>query len=443
MSKITVAFGLSLVATVLLWMSVDTLSPDPLTHIAYKQAFTQFTGVVAIVTMSLCMITSVRFAPLNKALGGLDKVYRLHKWFGVVGIIFSVVHWLARDIASKVVPLVDITKRSKPEFDPASNPIFALFQQNRELAEIAGEYGFYAIVIFVLLALARFIPYHIFRKAHNVIALIFLSLVFHSVVLTKIEYWMTPFGAIYGLIMLLGTLAAIMSLFGRIGQTNKVSGRISQIVKHQDIDAVEATVVVDERWQGHKSGQFAFLTSKRAEGAHPYTIASSWDPESRELTFIIKALGDWTSQLKDWFKIDMPVTVEGPYGQFDFECAQQRQVWVGAGIGITPFVAKLKERERTGDQSPVDLFVCATEVSEEIKQRLETRASNANVTLHWYLQSEDKRLSANDIHQRVRKLEDTSVWFCGPSAFGHSLSKGLFKLGLSRSQYHQEMFKFR
>ena len=39
----------------------------------------------------------------------------------------------------------------------------------------------------------------------------------------------------------------------------------------------------------------------------------------------------------------MPVTVEGPYGCFDFEDAQPRQVWIGAGIGITPFVARMKQ----------------------------------------------------------------------------------------------------
>ncbi|MGR5117948.1 ferredoxin reductase family protein [Vibrio astriarenae] len=443
MNKIAIAFGLSLAATILLWMSVDTLSPVPLTHMAYKHAFVQLTGVIAIVTMSLCMITSLRLSLINRLVGGLDKTYRLHKWFGVASFIFSVIHWLAGDIASKIVPLKEIGKRARHQHGESGHFIIDFFHQNRVLAEVVGEYGFYALVAFVFIALARFIPYHIFRKAHHVIAIIFLSLVFHSVLLTKGQYWATPFGVIYGLIMLLGTIAAVMSLMGKIGHGNKAPGRITHIVKHPDIDVVEATVVVDEHWQGHKPGQFAFLTSKRAEGAHPYTIASSWNAESRELTFIIKALGDWTSQLKDWFKIDMPVTVEGPYGQFNFSDSPNNQVWIGAGIGSTPFIAKLKELEQTPSQAPISLFVCADHVSDELRQRLEARASMAGVTVHWYLDSEGKRLSAELISQSVGSLNDTSVWFCGPEKFGKILKKGLIKKGLSRLHFHQEMFKFR
>jgi predicted ferric reductase len=36
--------------------------------------------------------------------------------------------------------------------------------------------------------------------------------------------------------------------------------------------------------------------------------------------------------------------VEGPYGCFDFEDGQPHQIWIGAGIGITPFVARMKQR---------------------------------------------------------------------------------------------------
>jgi predicted ferric reductase len=39
----------------------------------------------------------------------------------------------------------------------------------------------------------------------------------------------------------------------------------------------------------------------------------------------------------------MPVTVEGPYDRFDFEDGKRRQIWVGAGIGITPFIVRMKQ----------------------------------------------------------------------------------------------------
>jgi predicted ferric reductase len=37
-------------------------------------------------------------------------------------------------------------------------------------------------------------------------------------------------------------------------------------------------------------------------------------------------------------------TIEGPYGCVNFIDQRPRQIWVGGGIGITPFVARLKMR---------------------------------------------------------------------------------------------------
>jgi hypothetical protein len=67
-------------------------------------------------------------------------------------------------------------------------------------------------------------------------------------------------------------------------------------------------------------------------------------PNDPRITFITKALGDHTRTLHERLKaVGMPVTVEGPYGCFDFDDEKPRQIWVGAGIGITPFVARMKQ----------------------------------------------------------------------------------------------------
>ena len=112
---------------------------------------------------------------------------------------------------------------------------------------------------------------------------------------------------------------------------------------------LETRIALAPGWQGHLAGQFAFVTSDEKEGAHPYTIASSWNPTEQQLVFITKALGDHTSRLADRLQPGMEVTVEGPYGCFNFEDAQPRQIWVGAGIGITPFIARMKQRATTPD----------------------------------------------------------------------------------------------
>jgi predicted ferric reductase len=80
---------------------------------------------------------------------------------------------------------------------------------------------------------------------------------------------------------------------------------------------------VQEGWRCHAAGQFAFATSDQKEGAHPYTIASAWNPRDRRIAFIAKALGDHTSRLRERLKIGMPVTVEDPDSCFDFHAAEK------------------------------------------------------------------------------------------------------------------------
>nr|WP_274620484.1 ferric reductase-like transmembrane domain-containing protein [Colwellia maritima] len=39
------------------------------------------------------MLLSTRPNWMERPLNGLDKMYRLHKWSGITGLIFSISHW--------------------------------------------------------------------------------------------------------------------------------------------------------------------------------------------------------------------------------------------------------------------------------------------------------------------------------------------------------------
>src|SRR5690606_12647530 len=52
------------------------------------------TGLLSIGLFSLTMILAVRPAWLEGPLGGMDKIYRLHKWSGILAIAFAAAHWL-------------------------------------------------------------------------------------------------------------------------------------------------------------------------------------------------------------------------------------------------------------------------------------------------------------------------------------------------------------
>ncbi len=73
--------------------------------------------------------------------------------------------------------------------------------------------------------------------------------------------------------------------------------------------------------------RFADLnTFDNTEGAHPYTIASSWDADDRRITFITKALGGYTRLMSENLNVGNSVSVEDPYGKFIFNDGNNRQI---------------------------------------------------------------------------------------------------------------------
>jgi predicted ferric reductase len=46
------------------------------------------------ICMSIAMILALRPRWPEPSIGGLDKMYRLHKWLGIGGLVFAILHWL-------------------------------------------------------------------------------------------------------------------------------------------------------------------------------------------------------------------------------------------------------------------------------------------------------------------------------------------------------------
>ncbi len=406
--------------------------------------FVQYSGVLGIGLMSIAMLLALRPKWLEPHLDGLDKMYRLHKWLGIGALAVSVLHWWWAKGTKWMVGWGWLEKPAKkPRVEETLGVIEGWLRSQRGLAESVGEWVFYAAAVLIVLALVKRFPYHLFVKTHKWLAAAYLALAYHTVVLTKIDYWMQPVGWVLAALLIGGSVAALLSLIGRIGADRKVQGTIASLTDYPVLRVLETAVVLEEGWRGHAAGQFAFVTSDKKEGAHPYTIASAWNPEDRRLTFITKALGDHTRRLREHLQAGMPVTVEGPYGCFDFEDAQPRQIWIGAGIGITPFVARMKQRAATPETKPVDLFHPTAEFEPAAIDRLTADAAAAGVHLHLLVDGKDGRLNGERIRAAVPEWKNASLWFCGPPGFGQALREDFVANGLPPERFHQELFQMR
>jgi len=427
-----------------LWFLADSLLPKPLTYFTFRNVFVQFTGTLAMGTMSAAMILSVRPKWLEPRLSGLDKMYRLHKWLGVTGLVIAINHWWWAQGTKWMVGWGWLPRPQRGRFGQQSlGLIEGWFLSQRRFAESLAEWIFYAAVVLIVLALIKRFPYHLFQKTHKLLAAGYLVLVFHAVVLVKFSYWSQPVGWLLALLMLGGTLSAVLTLLNRVGGSRKTRGIVESLVYYPNLRTLQTSIKLQNGWMGHSAGQFAFVTSDKKEGAHPYTIASAWDTTEKRLVFIIKALGDNTSKLHQSLKVGDTLTVEGPYGCFDFQDDKKRQIWVGGGIGITPFIARMKHLAQTPGQQEIDLFYTTADFNQEFIDKLTADAKAASVRLHVLIDSKDGLLNADRIRAAVPEWQSSSLWFSGPVAFKDALRDGFVKMGLSSSDFHQELFEMR
>ncbi len=428
-----------------LWLMADTWAPVPFTYFSFRAVFMQYSGVIAIAAMSAAMLLALRPKSIEPHVDGLDKMYRLHKWLGITALTSSILHWWW---ATGTKWMVGWGWLQRPVRGPRPAPsdlgvIEGWLGGQRQLAESVGEWAFYAALALLALALIKRFPYHLFRKTHKWLAVAYLVLVYHAVVLTKFAYWTQPIGWVVAVLMLGGSVAAVLVLFGQVGRGRKVDGAVDSLSYYPELRVMETHIALREGWPGHAAGQFAFVTSDPKEGAHPYTIASAWNPAEHRITFVTKALGDHTGRLRERLKVGMPVTVEGPYGCFDFADQQACQIWVGAGIGITPFIARMKQLALTPDTRPIHLFHSTTDFSQAAIDKLTADAMAAGVRLHLLVSAKDGRLNADRIRSAVPEWKTAGFWFCGPPALGQSVRDDLVAHGLPGEHFHQELFEMR
>ncbi|AQR64099.1 ferric reductase [Aquaspirillum sp. LM1] len=445
MKTLTYTLWLYLALLTGFWLLSD---PTPLASLdgffAWRGVLMQYSGVLGIGVMSLAMLLAMRPRLLEAPLGGLDKLYRLHKWLGISGLVISIAHWLLAKGPKWLVGLGWLerpARKPRPPLEPGSWQ--QLLAQQRGLAEAVGEWAFYAAAALMALALIKWFPYRRFVQTHRWISLAYLALVFHAIVLVKFEYWQTPVGGLLAGLIGLGCVAGVMSLLGRRAGGSKVSGRIAALDAHPELNALSIDLQLQPGWPGHQAGQFAFFTFHPDEGAHPFTLASAWQADEPRLSIVVKALGDYTATLATRLKVGNAVQVEGPYGRFTFAGDAHRQIWVGGGIGITPFLARLQALAAHHDGKAIDLFYATAEHDPAMIARLQRDADRARVNLHLLWEPRDGRLNTARLQALIPDWCHADVWFCGPASFGRMLREELQAQGLPAQRFHQEWFEMR
>ncbi len=443
--------GIWLLAITLAWLAVAPadLGVSPLVRAdgtatglwQLRQHALYLTGLWSISLMALVLVLALRLPLLDRALGGMDRVYRLHKWTGIAAAVTAIGHWGAKELGGFIKDFWGRTGK------PGHDDVWPWLTDSRGLAKDIGEWAFYLLIAMVLLTLVtRLLTYQHWRVLHRAMPLLFLGLAFHAVALMPLALWALPLGLLMAPLLALGTLAALWSLAGYVGRPRRYAAQIESITALGALGAagadktgapLEVVCALPADWPGHRAGQFAFVRFDAAEGAHPFTIASapnalgSGADGGQLLRFVIKPLGDYTHTLRQQLRAGQRVDIEGPYGRFDGAGASQRQqVWVAGGVGITPFLALLEARQPGStsaghDAAPVQMHYCTPDAARDpLLARLQTLCDHAQppVTLSVYSKAQGQRLQPQDLQTGAGE-RPLDIWFCGPQGLGDALDR--------------------
>lgn len=407
----------------LLVIAVTTLFPAfqlfTLPNVTDKIAlFSQYLGLAALILMAWGQILSTRLRGIETVFGGLDRVYVLHKWAGIVAMVALVLH-----------DTIDADMRGLGR-ETALN----------ELAETLGEISLYGLLILVVVSVATFIPYHLWKWTHKAMGVMFAAGVFHFFFIMKPFAMSDPAGLYTGIFCAAGLASYIWML---LPETMRPSNGYKIVDIQPTGGAVAITLSPTGKPLRPNAGQFGVLRFTGAGKAEPHPFSFSKIDEDGSLRVTFKALGDFTSDLKNAVQIGQGVRVQGPFGRFR-QSGKKREIWVAGGIGITPFLAWVHALDKGAEQ--VDIFYCikSRDQAPHLAELEALAAAKPNLNLHLIASSAGQRLSAELISQSVQgDLSKMRVSFCGPVSLREALRKGLAMYGVGARNFHYEEFEFR
>ncbi|WP_299479522.1 ferric reductase-like transmembrane domain-containing protein [uncultured Roseibium sp.] len=388
-----------------------------------RTTITTMLGGIAFLLMTSSVVLSTRLSVLEDMFGGLDRMYQVHRVAGVSTAVFALGHFFG------------VPKDLPTGVDPSLHPLVP-----------SAPLGMFALIVLVLglfIALNRKIRYSLWRPTHRSMVLVYLLVVGHF--MTAPTIFFQKFSASGTVLMIAGAMGVISAFYSVFGMNR----RTAQNFTIESVNALErATEVVlkpVDKVFDFKPGQFAFveIEGKDWNEPHPFTISSS--PGEDRLRFTMKVLGDWTRKVREKLKPGGKVQVRGPYGRFDYTKAGDKQIWLAGGIGITPFLSKLRAMKED-DQRHIHLVYAVREENEALflGELIRICAKLQGVTIHPLYSDRGEFARVKIMKEKLPDALGTYDYFmCGPKPMIDALRRDLKKEGVALNRIHTEAFEFR
>ena len=380
-------------------------------------------GAAALACMASSCILASRWHGVEWFFGGLDRVYDAHKWIAIWALIFAVYHFVFKAELDtwELAPILELPKY---------------------WTRVVRQLSFVVLGLIILLALNRKIPYGNWRWLHKFSGPLFLIVILHWLSIKSPITLTSPSGIWLAVLCTVGVIAALYKMLlypfiAKAGEYKLAAISHGKAAIHLEFEPVSKKFPF-------KAGQFAFISLKESglREPQPFTIANAHS-DTGNIHFVIRALGDYTKKLNEQAKVGMLADIYAPYGRFKRISGAKREIWIGAGVGISPFIAW--QQDKTINHFDRATLVYCFDPSRAFPsvERMQKITEQSGVLLVANPSGRDAR--ANTIRQAASEVDPKRIQisFCGPKGLLKRVQELMKENGIPAQNIHYEFFDFR
>jgi len=373
-----------------------------------------YVGAVSIMLMAWSFVLAVRLRFLEPIFGGLDEMYRVHRWVGSLAIAFMYWH-------------VQI----EPEIE---NGIMGASESLADQATDLAETGATFLYVLVGISLVRLVPYRYWRWTHKLLGVPFVFASFHFFTAQKPYANSSGWGWWFGSFMVAGTAAYLYRVIGKDIAAPGHRYRVAS-VRHVGTTTTLELEPVGSKMR-YRPGQFAFIKIDLPGLREPHSFTFASGPRKRNLRFIVRELGDWTRAMRATDLKGVSVAVEGPYSLFEpIGKPSQPVVWIAGGVGVTPFLSAIDE-DVALEQRPKLFYAVRSKTDDVMLDELMEAEAKGTIELRTFSSAEGQRLTPSVLEETFgpNGLVGVHVALCGPTGLVDDLTAAASELGASSIQ---------
>jgi predicted ferric reductase len=354
-------------------------------------------------------------------LGGLEPMYLWHHRFGVGAYLALLVHPLAL---------------AADEWGASATLAWSAISPWQEDWPVwLGWASLLCMMAGIVVSMLPRVPYAAWRKLHHLLTV---SVVFGGAHLVVLGVdWPLIWAPLLGIFFLLWRI--LRADYGWAAKPYAVTH-----TQRLGADMVEVSLRPLAKPVIGQPGQFvlvAFFRGPHFQGCgeyHPYTISDIHS--NGALSLGIKALGDCTRHLQ-LIESGVSARVQGPFGTFLESLPAGPSLWVAGGIGITPFLAVLRNGPLT--QRVHLLYLHRNESDAAYAEELSALAKHQPLLHLVMVDCANCLPNLQALLPAANELSTQECYLCGPDGLVNAAVAVLHERGVGLERIHFERFDFR